>query len=192
MIKLFYDTETTGVDHRKHSIIQLGGLIERDGEVLEEFSYRIRPHEKAILDPTALRINKTTEEEVMSYPHMQGVLKDFMAMLGKYIDRFDRTEKMTLVGFRNMAFDDLFLRKWFELCGNSFFGSYFWSNSVDVSALASEYLLDRRPAMASFKLHRVAQEVGLVFDKEELHEALEDARLTREVYNIVTGREMEI
>jgi len=96
------------------------------------------------------------------------------------------------VGYNNRGFDDIFLRAWFDLCKDTYFGSWFWPDSLDVLVLASEYLLDRRSSMESFKLHRVASEIGLVFDKKDLHDAVADAWLTRDVYNIVTERMIEI
>ena len=80
----------------------------------------------------------------------------------------------------------------FNLNGDTFFGSYFWSDSIDVLVLASEYLEDRRVDMPSFKLKRVATELGIVFDKTDLHGALFDAMLTRQIYRIVTGLDLEI
>jgi DNA polymerase-3 subunit epsilon len=192
MIKLFYDLETTGTDPRKHSIIQLGGVLEIDGKVLEVIDFKMRPHPKAIIDAGALRVNNRTEEEILAYPDLQTAQKQFTAWLSKYIDRFDKESKIHLVGYNNRGFDDVFLRAWFDLCKDTYFGSWFWPDSLDVLVLASEYLLDRRSSMESFKLNRVASEIGLVFDKEDLHDAVADATLTRDVYNIVTERTIEI
>jgi DNA polymerase III epsilon subunit-like protein len=58
--------------------------------------------------------------------------------------------------------------------------------------LSAEYLKHRRPQMPSFKLHRVALELGISIDKSQQHEALYDARLTREIYQIVTGLREEL
>jgi len=192
MIKLFYDLETTGTDFRKHSIIQIGGVLELDGKVLEVIDFKMRPHPKAIIEAGALRVNNKTEEEILAYPDWQTVQKQFTAWLSKYIDRFDKESKIHLVGYNNRGFDDIFLRAWFDLCKDTYFGSWFWPDSLDVLVLASEYLLDRRSSMESFKLHRVASEIGLVFDKKDLHDAVADAWLTRDVYNIVTERMIEI
>lgn len=191
MIKLFYDVETTGTDHRKHSIIQLAGMIEKDGKVVEEFDYRVKPHPKAQIDDAAMAVNGKTVEEIMQYPDMKLVYKSFVKMLGKYVDKFDKTDKIWLVGFNNRAFDDFFLRMFFELNHDRFMGSWFWVDTLDVLCLASEYLLDRRAQMPSFKLKRVAMELGIEVNKEDLHDALKDVRLTRQIYRIITRRELE-
>ena len=46
--------------------------------------------------------------------------------------------------------------------------------------------------MPSFKLKRVGLELGLAVDPDSLHDALFDARLTRDIYRIVTGIEIEL
>ena len=58
--------------------------------------------------------------------------------------------------------------------------------------LASQYLLKRRASMPSFKLKRVAKELGIVVEEESLHDAYYDVKLTRQIYRIVTGLQVEI
>jgi DNA polymerase-3 subunit epsilon len=159
---------------------------------VEEFDLRIKPHPNALIDPSALITAKVTEEEIMQYPPMAPQLSSFTSMLDKYVDRFDRSQKAFLIGYNNSSFDDRFLRTWFELCHNRFYGSYFWTSSIDAMILSAEYLKHRRPQMPSFKLHRVALELGISIDKNQQHQALYDARLTREIYRIVTGLREEL
>ncbi len=192
MIKIFYDTETTGVDYKKHSMIQLAGLIEIDDVVVDEFNYDIKPHPKALIEPEALKVNKKTVEEIMLYTDMKLVLPVFKKKLSRYIDRFDKDDNAFLVGFNNASFDDKFLRKFFELCGDDFINSWFYGNTIDVSVLASQYLLNRRSKMPTFKLKRVAMELGIEVDNNETHDALYDTQLTRQIYRIVTGIDEEI
>lgn len=191
MVKIFFDAETTGTNYKLHSMIQLAGLIEVDGEVVDSFNYDIRPHPKAIIEEAAMIVNGKTKEEIMQYPDMKTVHKAFTRKLAKYIDKYDNKNKAYLIGFNNRAFDDFFLRYFFELCGDRFIGSWFWVDTLDVLCLAGEYLIDRRTEMPSFKLKRVAMTLGIGVDKEELHDALYDVKLTRQIYRIVTGRELE-
>lgn len=192
MIKIFYDLETTGTDKRKHGIHQIAGLVEIDGEVVEEFDFRVKPNPKARIEPEALAKCHVTEEQILAYDDMLTVYKRFVKMLKRYINKYDKKQKAFLVGFNNRHFDDGFLRAWFEQNDDGFFGSWFWSDSLDVLVLASQYLLDRRTDMPSFKLFRVAMEVGLEVDKAKLHDALYDIYLTRQVYRIVTGLDIEL
>jgi len=192
MIKIFYDTETTGTNHKLHSIHQLAGIIEVDGEIAEEFNFRLKPHPKAQIDPQALVVCNVTEKQIMGYPAHTVGYHYFTKLLEKYINKYDPKQKAFLIGFNNRQFDDIFLRVLFELNGDEFFNSWFWSDSQDVLCLASKYLEDRRSEMPSFKLKRVALELGLDYPVEGLHDALFDATLTRKIYRIVTGLDFEI
>jgi DNA polymerase-3 subunit epsilon len=192
MIKLFYDTETTGVNYKMHSIHQIAGIIEVNGKVDKTFSLNMRPHPKAKIEPEALKVAGVTKEQIMAYPAFDVAFKQFKVILGDYVDPFNLKDKMHLVGFNNRGFDDFFLRVWFELNGDQFIGSWFWNDTLDVLVLASQYLLERRADMPSFKLKRVAQELGVSVDESRLHEAGYDVYLTRECYKIVTGLEVEI
>lgn len=191
IVKIFLDLETTGVNPKRHSIHQIAGLVEVDGEVVEEFNILTRPHPKAEITPEALTTCNVTEEQILNYEPMEVGYRSLLAVLGRYIDKYDRTDKAYLVGFNNRAFDDIFLRRWFTQNGDSFFGSWFWTDTLDVLVLASQYLIGRRSAMQSFKLKRVALELGLEVDKDKLHDAFYDIKLTRDIYQIVTGLEIE-
>lgn len=190
---LFFDVETTGLSHKKHSIHELAGLVEVDGEVVEEFKILLRPHPRAQIEPSALAVAKVTLEEVMAYPPQEEGYSDFIDILNRYVDPFDPRDKYYLSGFNNASFDNHFLRVLFDLNQNSYFAAYFHAESLDVMTLAGQYLRGaRRAAMPSFKLHRVATELGLEVDHERLHEGVYDVQLTRAIYRIVTGLEIEL
>lgn len=182
---IFYDTETTGTNYMKHSIIELSGIVEIDGKVMEIFDYKVRPHEKAKIEPAALKSNGHKFEDLPHYPQMPMVHQLFRDLLLKYVDQYDRKDKIHLVGYNNRGFDDNFLRMFFNLCGDNFFGSYFWADTIDVMVLAARHLIDKRPEMPSFKLHRVAKTLGVPVDDNRLHEALYDSELTRGIYHIL-------
>lgn len=186
-VKLFYDVETTGLDPKKSSIIQLAGIIEVNGKVREKFSFDVKPHPKAVIEPEALSANKKTIEEIRSYPDMLDVYKDFMKILLKYTDRYSKDEKVYLIGFNNRKFDDLFLHKFFELCGDRYFFGIFYTETIDTICLAAQYLIERRKYMPSFKLKRVALELGLLVQEDSLHDAVYDVAITRLVYRILVG-----
>lgn len=192
MVKVFYDTETTGLNHLKHSIHNLAGYIEVDGKVVDEFDIYMAPHEKALIEKEAMKVCGVTEEQIRAYSPYKTGKKQFTDLLGKYVDRYNPKQKAYLIGFNNKAFDDDFLRTLFELCGDTFFNSWFFSDSQDVMVFASHYLEDRRIDMPSFKLKRVAMTLGIEVDKTKLHGAKFDAYLTRLVYRITTGIALEI
>jgi DNA polymerase-3 subunit epsilon len=189
--KFFYDVETTGINWRRCSIHQLSAWIEIDGVVVEKLNLLIKPHPKAEIEQTALDICKVTEEQIQAYSSMEGQFQVLLATLKRYVDPYSKGDKFFMVGFKNASFDDDFLKKYFELMNSKFF-FYFYANSIDVSCLAAQYLINIRSSMPSFKLHRVAKTVGIHVDEERLHDADYDVYLTREVYNTVSRIEENI
>lgn len=192
IVKIFYDVETTGLNYKRHCVHQVAGFVEVDGVIKEEFNIKSRPHPKAKIEQEALNTCGVTIDQIMAYPPYDRAYRAFNRMLGKYIDRYDPECKAWLIGYNNRAFDDYFLRMWFELCNDVYIGSWFWADTIDVLVLASQYLIDRRSNMPSFKLSRVAKELGIEVEDEKLHDAFYDVYLTREIYRIVTNLEIEI
>ena len=83
------------------------------------------------------------------------------------------------------AADKQFLRGFFLQNNDQYFGSWFWSNSIDVMVLASNKLVERRAEMENFKLSTVAKFLGVNVDDAALHNALYDINLTKAIYNLV-------
>lgn len=186
---LFFDLETTGVNPGKNGIHQISGEIVIDGVSKEQFDFHVQPNPRAIIEDEALKVGGVTREQILAYPPMQQVYQEFVAMLGKYVDKFNKKDKFFWVGYNNAAFDNQFLRGFFLQNGDVYFGSWFWSNSIDVMVLASAYLATRRPEMENFKLSTVAKTLGIVVNDDSLHDAMYDIELTKAVFDIVTGNQ---
>lgn len=187
-VKIFYDLETTGLDFNRHAIIQIAGTILVNDEVKESFNFKMKPFKGAEIDPGALKANNTTEAEINKYDEPTEAFQKFIGVLTPHINRFDRNDKAFLVGYNNAKFDDQFLRQWFEWNKDRFYGSWFYSNSIDVMPLASQYLISRRHFMPNFKLSSVANELGIIYDSDGLHDALFDVALTLRIYEVITHR----
>lgn len=186
MKKVYYDLETTGTNPGKHGIHQISGIIEIDGLVVEEFDFKVRPNPKALVEAEALAVAGVTQEQIMAYPQMVDVFVSLTSTLSKYVDKFDKNDKFFLVGYNNSQFDNQFLRGFFLQNGDKFFGSWFWSNTMDVMVLAT-YALDNEIAkMENFKLKTVAKHLGIVVDESKLHDAVYDCYLTREIESKIT------
>ena len=191
IVKIFYDIESTGLNEYKHSIHQIAGLVDIDNEIVEKFDFKTRPHPKALIEPEALSTCKVTKEQILAYPDMKEAYKKFSLLLGRYVDKFDPKQKAWLIGFNNRSFDDRFLFPWFAQNGDTYAGSWFYFG-LDVQSLAAQYLLNRRANMPSFKLKRVALELGLEIDQDRLHDASYEVELTYKIYRIVTELDYEL
>lgn len=157
----FYDLETTGLNPMKDKIHQIGAIIYSKGKVLEKVNIKFGSEEYAF--------------------------KQLIKILDKYIDRYNKDDKFHLSGW-NVGFDNGFFRRFFEKQNNKYFGSYFWSDSIDVMSLASNHLRNRRHTMENFKLGTVAKKLGISVDDNKLHDALYDIEITRKIYKIINKK----
>lgn len=181
----FFDLETTGTNPGRHGIHQISGIIEIDGKVVEEFDIKVCPNPNALIEDKALEVGGVTKEQILSYQDMHEGYNQLVGILNKHIDRFNKKDKAFLVGYNNASFDNNFLRGFFLQNGDKYFGSYFWSNSIDVMVLASARLAEERQNLLNFKLSTVADYLGVKVDVDMLHDAMYDIYLTREVFKKV-------
>lgn len=182
---LFFDTETTGVDERVHCIHQVAGAIEINGKVVEHFNIKMQPHPDAQIDDAALLISNLVRSDLDKFQTFREGFLQFRALLTKYVDPYDKTDKMFLVGYNNRSFDDKFLRMFFKLNKDDYFGSWFWSDSLDALVMASAFLRSRRHRMIDFKQGTVAEFLGIKVDKTRLHDAAYDTAILRQIFKKV-------
>ena len=190
MLKLlFFDLETAGLNPNENGIHQISGCIEIDSEEKEYFDFKVAPNPKLTISEEALKVSNKTKEEVLAYEPMDIVYKKLLALLEKYVDKYNKTDKFFLVGYNNASFDNQFLRNWFMQNNDKYFGSWFWPNTLDVYVLATQKLLKERSKLLDFKLNTVCSYVGITIDDSQLHDAIYDIKLTRELYKIVTAKD---
>lgn len=183
---IFFDLETTGLDPKKCAIHQLAGKVLIDGKEVESFNIKLRPFENAVFEDAALETVKLTKEEIMAYPDYREGYAKFLYIVEKYVNKYDKKDKFFLAGYNIATFDIPFLRNFFLLNNNQYFGAYFWSVPIDVIILAQAYLMNYRPDMKDFKQGTVAAQLGIALKEENLHDALYDIEICHEIYKIVT------
>lgn len=182
----FYDLETTGVMHWKNGIHQISGMIVIDGITFEKFNFNVKPNPKAIIEEEALNVGGVTLEQVLQYPNMNEIYCKIITILSKYVNKFDKKDKFHLVGYNNSSFDNQFFRAFFVQNNDVYFGSWFWSDTIDVMVLASNYLRNRRHEMENFKQSTVAKFLGIKVEDEKLHNAEYDIDICYEIFKIVS------
>lgn len=182
MKTLFFDLETTGLQPHRHCLHQIAGIYLENGEEVKRFEIKMRPYEKAAIEQDALDIAKVTIDELNARQSFADGYKEFTTMLDMWVKKFDKTDKIELVGYNNLSFDNNFLRGLFLINGDKYFGSYFHQQSRDVYALAVECLHPFRNEIENFKLPTVAKFLGIEVIDDKLHDAVYDVHLTIQVY----------
>lgn len=178
----FIDTETSGTDKEKSAMLQLAGKIVIDGKVVETFDIKSAPFEGDIIEPKALEVNGLTEMLIRANQSPGPAYRQFLGILGKHCDKYDRTDKFQFVGF-NADFDADMIRSWFAKNNDVYFGSWFWWPVLDVAKLAALRLMEQRHTMANFKLLTVAHALGLDVEEAKAHDASYDIDLTMRVFD---------
>lgn len=181
---VFLDVETTGLDYKTCSIIQLSGIIKVAGKEEVPFDYKIRPYKNDIISEMAAEKTGLTQEVIMQYPEVGEVVKEFKALLDKTlkIEGSNRIRRAYFIGY-NSQFDMDFVRDLLEL-GGSNFKRYFYFPDIDVMRLYALYFMCRRGSIKSFKLTDVYE---AVFGEElvDAHNALADIQATKKLYEAI-------
>jgi len=181
MKKLFIDTETTGTNYLIHGIHQLSGYVEIDGKVVEEFNFKIRPFEGAIIEEQALIVAGVTLEQIMQYPPEMESYFEFKNMLTRYVESFNKEDKFIFIAY-NAKFDVEFVNSMFLRNGNKYFFSLIYGGIVDVIAIFIDKFESALYLLENFKLLTVAKFLSIELDESKLHDSLYDIFVTREVY----------
>lgn len=177
---IFIDTETGGVNPEKAALIQLSGIIRIDKKDVEKFNFYIKPFENSEVNEKALEVQGRTLEELKTekYIEEKEVYKQFVNLLDKYIDKYDRTDKFVVAGY-NVRFDVDILKAFFQRHGNNFLFSYLDSSMLD--PLYSIRLLQVAgilPVLENNKLETWCKHFGIEL---KAHDSLEDIEATKKL-----------
>lgn len=178
---LYLDVETTGLNEKENSIIQLSGSLVK-GDIEETFNYNIRPYHGEDISSEITSLTGITNEQASSFPSSEEVFKEFKALLDKYVG--ERSTRAFLVGY-NVGFDDKFMREWFALNRAPFgWGYYVWFPYIDVMNLAALKTIPFRSKLKNFKLTTV-YEYFTGKQLEGAHDAMKDIEATKELFGIL-------
>lgn len=177
---IFIDTETGGVNPEKAALIQLSGIIRIDKKDVEKFNFFIKPFENSEVNEKALEVQGRTLEELKTekYVEEKEVYKQFVNLLDKYVDKYDKTDKFIVAGY-NVRFDVDMLKAFFQRHGNNFLFSYLDSSMLD--PLYSIRLLQVAgilPVLENNKLETWCKHFGIEL---KAHDSLEDIEATKKL-----------
>ncbi len=183
MKTIFLDVETSGTDDKKNGILQLAGEIELDGFAAYRFDFKMKPFPDQIIEDSALEANGFTRSQIEGFADPVKCYNDVLRIIGKYVNRYDKKDKLTIVGY-NSRFDDGFLREWFTRCGADKFtyGSHFFWPAIDVSNMVAVKYRKVRSSFPNFKLMTVAKILKIEVDESKAHDAVYDTAVTKAIY----------
>lgn len=193
-ILCFIDLETTGLDPLRHGVRQISGcIVDERREEDEWFDFKVQPFPHDELDLGAMEKLGVDVEEFAFFLPPDQAYKALFNIFSSHVDRFNRLDKMVLLGY-NVRFDEAFFREFWRKADareGKYFGSWFFMPPIDVAQLAHLcFLRDRlsKEGPEYFSLEHVARYAGLGVDSTFLHDAFYDVELTRELYFLVTRR----
>lgn len=163
------DLETTGLDVHRDSIIEIGAVRCKNGEIIERFSTFVHCMPEQ-LSPEIVSLTGITYEQLQNAPKPIAALQRL----------YDFIDGCVLIA-HNFRFDFSFLQNWGFWCNVDFNG--FEKNGIDTVALAKEKLAGQ---VKNYKLSTVAEFLGTECKKQ--HRALADAetcaKITLEIAKI--------
>lgn len=186
---IYLDTETTGRNPVRNSIHEMSGIIEIDGEVVNEFSFCCRPA-KPYVEPDAVSVSNKTVEQIKKYPSSRTKFFELVDILKSVVPMGGLKERLFVCGYNVAGFDIPFIKEWFiDHTNNSEqYSLYFHSAPLDVFTLAAEDLLKKGVVLTSYSLVNVAKAYGLNIEKERLHQSKFDCELSRDLYKLITNK----
>ena len=88
--RLYFDTETTGLNSRDNDIIQIAGIIEIDGKQEDEFNLKMQPFRWDTISQEACDIHGISVEQMKGFPEPKSAYKLLSNILGRYCNKYDR------------------------------------------------------------------------------------------------------
>ena len=189
------DTETTGLNPHFHEIIQLcilpldSNLYPRQ-DVLP-FYVEIIPENPERIDPEAMKVNKLNLEKLLRNGFDQEKVKDLLEQwiekLGLPYTKYGNRKKIIPLG-QNYAFDKAFIINWL---GAELYNEFFHYHHRDTMCAAA-YLNDKaamhaeKVPFSKLKLTWLAYKLNIEYNNK--HDALDDCRVTAEVYRKLLKR----
>jgi DNA polymerase III epsilon subunit-like protein len=179
MVTAWVDVESTGIDPRDSGAFEIALLIYQGGNCVFENLYHLNPlNDEVKWSEKAYQVNGVSEETILSYPPLEGVVPDIVADLKKFMP----PEKYVFAGY-NCGFDyghigALFFRAGFII------GDYFNGKMIDCYELVKKAAtMGLLPKTENQKLETMTK--ALEIPHENSHSAMADIKSTRALYEMI-------
>jgi DNA polymerase III epsilon subunit-like protein len=186
------DTETTGLDARKHFAFQFSYLIEETGEILFSRTLEMRPDDPSafVFSRGAENVHGYSRERILALPPESEQYPTLIADLDRWAPSAGETAaaRFVLVGY-NTEFDKRFLQALFTrntpgAKGWNRYFSYFHPMVCDVLQLAQSHRVAGLLNLPSLNLETVCKHFGL--NTQDAHHSMSDILNTRAVFRRLT------
>lgn len=177
---IYFDVETTGLDPKTDYIFQLSGLVEVDGEPVEDFNIFLRPPSGTPVSKKALEVTGKTIEDLRALPDAEEGFKQFLGILKKYVPTPTWREKFYPAAY-NGNFDMQFVEELFVKNGK-YWGDYQNWQLIDPLQIFRFLNYSKQINTFNCKLSTICNHFGVSIDA---HDALSDIRATRDLVQIL-------
>ena len=170
MYEIIIDIETTGLDKLVDTPIQIAWIVLKRRERVGGGNFYINPDillPKVITSLTGIDQKLLTARGYTNGPATR-----------KYMDLIWQFQPCTLVGHNLISFDYPILHNWMEQYYSGKFKQPPIVKLIDTMHLASI----KWKTSKWLKLEECGKRLDILFNKEQLHNAIEDVKLTKEVY----------
>jgi len=185
---LFFDLETTNLKPETGNIVQFGGAMIINDEVVDTIDIRCRPIDSTEIAQEALDVIGFTKEEIMDFPEPEIFFNNLIAFLDKHILKWDKQDKSYLGGY-NIAFDLPYLTSFFNKMDFKYFGSYTNWRKVDPFPLIQFLDYNDMISLENYKLGTCCEHFGIEI---KAHDALSDILASWELYKKVKVKFLEM
>jgi len=186
---LFLDTETTGLDPITNDVIEIGFILECDGEIKKQASFKVQPHSYENISEEAMKVNNIVIDELKKAPKPEVGLKLFVKLLKKYLPENPRNDEKLIMVAHNAKFDYGMMKHWFLKGGmtEKDFDSLISYHCIDTVAIAALFSGwgPLKGKVKSFSLGALTKFFNIEFDGAQ-HTAGADIKATYELFHVFT------
>ena len=181
MIQLWIDTETTGTNEQRDSIVQLSCIVRVNNKEVERHKWDIKPYKINGMDPGAAAVNGITQEMCEAYPDQKIAFTEFIEMCDRL--ELGPDNKAYFCGY-NSNFDLQMVKQWFQHNRRFDLWSKIYTPDMDVMRMAilPFAVMKVREHMPNFKLSTVYE---TLFNEslEGAHDSMADIVGTLRIYD---------
>lgn len=188
---LWFDLRTTGPDPKYHGVLQFAGLIEINGELVDQLTVMMQPHPGAVIDQETIAGHGIKPADIAGFMPSDEGYRKVRAFFDKHVEMYDPKDKMYPAGY-NVRGGLEFLQAMFKRFDKYGIGVYFNWRGVDPLPLL--YLMDfaGRLSLSDYRLPALCSQFGIKADgRQDGLVAVRAARdLTRKLMSsALVGRE---